>query len=48
MESTRPLLNVKQPAERVRELMKFRKPFYDRAADFSVNTSKLSIDDRCR
>jgi shikimate kinase len=42
--STRPLLSVKQPAERVRELMKIRKPFYDRAADFSVNTSKLSID----
>ena len=40
----RPLLNVKQPGERIRALLKFRKPFYDRAADFSVNTSKLSID----
>ena len=41
--STRPLLSVKQPAERVRELMKIRKPFYDRATDFTINTSKLSI-----
>ena len=40
----RPLLNVQQPAERIRELMKFRKPFYDKAADFTVNTSKLNID----
>ena len=43
-EGSRPLLNVKQPAERIRELMKFRKPFYDRAADFTINTSKLNID----
>jgi shikimate kinase len=41
--STRPLLSVKRPAERVRELMKIRKPFYDRATDFTINTSKLSI-----
>ena len=41
---SRPLLNVKQPVERIRELMKFRKPFYDKAADFIVNTSKLKID----
>ncbi len=42
--SSRPLLNVEQPAERIKELMKFRKPFYDRAADFTINTSKLNID----
>ena len=40
----RPLLNVKQPGERIRALLKFRKPFYDRAADFTINTSKLNID----
>ena len=40
-EDNRPLLSVKQPAERVRELMKCRKPFYNWAADFTINTSKL-------
>ena len=40
----RPLLNVQQPAERIKGLLKFRKPFYDRAADFTINTSKLNID----
>ena len=43
-EGNRPLLNVEQPAERIKELMKFRKPFYERAADFTINTSKLKID----
>jgi len=41
---SRPLLNIQQPAERIRELLKFRKPFYDRAADLIINTSKLNID----
>jgi shikimate kinase len=41
---TRPLINVKLQEERIRELIKFREPFYDRAADFTINTSKLSIE----
>jgi shikimate kinase len=41
---SRPLLDVQQPAERIRELLKFRKPFYDKAADLIINTSKLNID----
>ena len=41
---SRPLLNVEQPLERIKELKKFRKPFYDRAADITINTSKLSIE----
>ena len=41
---SRPLLNAAQPLERIRELQKFRKPFYDRAADITINTSKLGID----
>jgi len=40
----RPLINVNWPAERIKELQKFRKPFYDRATDLTINTSKLSID----
>ena len=43
-EGSRPLLNVENPAERIERLMKFRKPFYERAADFTINTSNLSID----
>ena len=42
--ASRPLLNIQQPAERIRELLKFRKPFYDKAADLIINTSKLNID----
>ncbi len=41
---SRPLLNVEQPVEHIKELMKFRKPFYDKAADLTINTSKLNID----
>ena len=41
---SRPLLDVQQPAGRIRELLKFRKPFYDKAADLIINTSKLNID----
>jgi shikimate kinase len=41
----RPLLNVNWPPERIKDLMKFRRPFYDRAADFIVNTSKLNVED---
>ena len=40
----RPLLNGRTTPERLKELIKFRKPFYDRAADFTINTSKLSIE----
>jgi shikimate kinase len=40
----RPLIDANWPSERITELMKFRKPFYERAADIAVNTSKLSID----
>ena len=40
----RPLLEVDNPILTIMELLKFRKPFYERAADITVNTSKLSID----
>jgi len=39
----RPLLNVSDQALRIKELLKFRKPFYERAADLTINTSKLDI-----
>ena len=37
----RPLLNVPDKAAEIRELLRFRKPFYERAADIKINTSKL-------
>jgi shikimate kinase len=40
----RPLLNVHDQALRIRELLKFRRPFYERAADITVNTTKLDIE----
>ena len=40
----RPLLNVSDQALQISELLRFRKPFYQRAADITINTSKLDID----
>ncbi len=40
----RPLLKVANPSLTTRELLRFRKPFYERAADIKINTSKLDID----
>lgn len=43
-QNIRPLLTVADQALRIRELLKFRKPFYERAADVTINTSKLDIE----
>ena len=40
---TRPLLSVSDKAKEIGELLKFRKPFYERAADIEINTSRLSV-----
>jgi len=40
----RPLLNVPDAALRIKELLKFRQPFYERAADITINTSKLDVE----
>ncbi len=40
----RPLLKLASRALNVRELLGFRKPFYERAADITIDTSKLDID----
>jgi len=42
-EGQRPLLEVDNPTLTIGELLKFRKPFYKRAADITINTSKLDI-----
>ena len=43
-DTERPLLDVPAPAERIRELLKFRRPFYERAADTVIHTSRSSTD----
>jgi shikimate kinase len=40
----RPLLETPDKAAEIQELLRFRKPFYERAADIKINTSKLDID----
>ena len=40
----RPLLEVDNPTQTISELLKFRKPFYERAADITINTSRLDIE----
>ena len=41
---TRPMLYAPDKTARIRELLAFRKPFYQRAADITINTSKQCID----
>jgi len=41
---TRPLLMVKDRISEIGELLRFRKPFYERAADIKIDTSRLGID----
>ena len=40
----RPLLKATDKASTVKELLRFRKPFYERAADITIDTSKLDVD----
>jgi len=41
-ESHRPLLQVKDPIGKIREMLRTRKPFYDRA-DHRIDTTQLTI-----
>ena len=43
-ESERPLLKRPNKALHIQELLRFRKPFYERATDIKIDTSKLDID----
>ena len=40
----RPLLNTPNRALTIQELLRFRKPFYERVADIKINTSGLDIN----
>jgi len=41
----RPLLNVQDAQEEINVLLRFRKPFYERAADVCIDTTNLMTDD---
>ncbi len=43
-EDDRPLLAVADRASHIKELLRFRRPFYERAADITIDTSKLDIN----
>ncbi|MBN1366975.1 MAG: shikimate kinase [Dehalococcoidales bacterium] len=43
--NNRPLLNIGDRLQNIRGLLKFRKSFYDSAADLEINTTRLSIED---
>ena len=40
----RPLLAVTERVQQIKELMKFRRPFYERSAEITVNTSRMNAD----
>ena len=40
----RPLLDVTDPLARIREMIDYRRPFYRRAADIEIDTSRMDID----
>jgi shikimate kinase len=40
----RPLLNRPNKARHIGELLRFRQPFYERAADIKIDTSRLDIN----
>ena len=43
-EIIRPLLSIGDKKSRIRKLLGFRKPFYEKAADITLNTTKLDVD----
>ncbi len=42
--SVRPLLKKGNKATAIKELIAFRQPFYERAADIKIDTSRLSVE----
>lgn len=43
-DNSRPLLDTKDRAETINELLKTRKPIYENCADFTINVDKKSAD----
>jgi shikimate kinase len=42
--TSRPLLNTTDKTFHIKELLKFRKPLYEKAADITINTTKLDVE----
>ena len=40
----RPLLAVADRTRQIKELLKFRRPYYERSADIIINTSRLNVE----
>lgn len=40
----RPLLEVEDQLKTIKEMLKYRGPYYERAAEITVNTSRLTVD----
>jgi len=40
----RPLLAVTDRMQKIREMLKYRQPYYERAAELMINTSRISIN----
>jgi shikimate kinase len=40
----RPLLAVADRRRQIEELLKFRRPYYERSADITINTSRLGVE----
>jgi len=43
-ETIRPLLNIEDKKSRIRKLLGFRKPLYEKAADITINNTKFDVD----
>ena len=43
-ETIRPLLNIEDKTSRINKLLGFRKPLYEKAADITINTTRLDVD----
>ncbi len=43
-ETIRPLLSIEDKKSRIRTLLRFRKPLYEKSADITINTTKLDVD----
>lgn len=41
----RPLLEVKDRRKKIIELLDFRRPFYERSADYKIDTSNLTVEE---
>jgi shikimate kinase len=43
-EKHRPLLNVAEPLAEIKKILAARQPLYEQAADYKIDTSKLSVE----